>query len=145
MILIMIFGKFTNLKPEMAAFEMAASQTVAILLILNNSNKSNSYFADFEQVKQWLVILLTQSKLKKTDNKTPVGETGCLWIFFQLWPHWLFFFFECLGIQFFNSLTCDLWDTMPRQRSLTFIAREAEDFPRGGNHSKHVPLPTYLA
>ena len=51
MILIMIFGKFTNLKPEMAAFEMAASQTVAILLILNNSNKSNSYFADFEQVK----------------------------------------------------------------------------------------------
>ena len=48
MILIMIFGKFTNLKPEMAAFEMAASQTVAILLILNNSN---SYFADFEQVK----------------------------------------------------------------------------------------------
>ena len=38
--------RFIDLKPE-----MAASQTVAILLILNNSNKSNSYFADFEQVK----------------------------------------------------------------------------------------------
>ena len=26
--------------------------------------------------------------------------------------------FECLGIQFFNSLTCDLQDAMPRQTSL---------------------------
>ena len=25
------------------------------------------------------------------------------------------------------------------------LPREAEDFPRGGNHSKHVPLLTYLA
>ena len=25
------------------------------------------------------------------------------------------------------------------------LPREAEDFPRGGNHFKHVPLPTYLA
>ena len=24
------------------------------------------------------------------------------------------------------------------------LPREAEDFSRGGNHSKHVPLPTYL-
>ena len=55
------------------------------------------------------------------------------------------FFFECLGIQFFNSLTCDLRDTMARQRSLALIRREAEDFPRGENHSKHVPLPAYLA
>ena len=54
-------------------------------------------------------------------------------------------FFECLGIQFFNLLTCDLWDTMPRQRSPTLIPRETEDFPRGDNHSKHVPLPTNLA
>ena len=52
---------------------------------------------------------------------------------------------ECLGIQFFNLLTCDLWDTTPCQRSPTLIPREAEDFPRGDNHSKHVPLPTYLA
>ena len=25
------------------------------------------------------------------------------------------------------------------------LPRVAEDFPRGGNHSKHVPLRTYLA
>ena len=69
--------------------------------------------------------------------------------------------FECIGIQFFNSLTCDLRDAMPRQRSLTLthmwltgrhatpevtlhIPREAEDFPRGDRHFKHAPLPTYL-
>ena len=44
-----------------------------------------------------------------------------------------------------NSLTCDLRDAIPRQRSPTLIPREAEDFPRGFNHSKHVTLPTYLA
>ena len=55
------------------------------------------------------------------------------------------FFFECLGIQFFNSLTCDLWDTMPRRRSPTLTPREAEAFPRGDNYSQHVPLPTYQA
>ena len=44
------------------------------------------------------------------------------------------FIFECLGIQFFNSLTCDLRDTMPRQRSLTRLPREAENFPRGDRH-----------
>ena len=44
-----------------------------------------------------------------------------------------------------HSLTCDLPDAMPHQGSLTLIPREAEDFPRGDNHSKHVPLPTYLA
>ena len=68
----------------------------------------------------------------------------------ELYPDtWLFFFFECIGIQFFNSHTCDLRDAMPRQRSLTLtltvIPREAEDFPRGDNHSKRVPLPTHLA
>ena len=57
----------------------------------------------------------------------------------------LFIFFECLGIQFFSSLTCYLWDTMPCQRSPTLLPREAEDFPRGGNHSKHMPLLTCLA
>ena len=55
-----------------------------------------------------------------------------------------FFFFECLGIQFFNSLTCGLWDTMPCQRSPALLPREAEGFSRGDNHSKHMPLFTYL-
>ena len=53
-------------------------------------------------------------------------------------------FFESIGIQFFNLLTCDLWDAMPCQRSFTLIPKEAEGFPSGDNHSKHVPLLTYL-
>ena len=53
------------------------------------------------------------------------------------------YFFEYSGIQF-NSLTCDLRDTMPRQRSLTFLPREAEDFPWGDRYFKHVPRLTYL-
>ena len=54
------------------------------------------------------------------------------------------FLFECLGIQFFNSLTCDLRDTMPRERSLPLLPREAEDFLRGDRYFKHVPPLTYL-
>ena len=53
-------------------------------------------------------------------------------------------FFECLGIQFFNLLTCDLQDTMPRQRSPTLLPRQAEDFPRGDRNFKHVPPLAHL-
>ena len=54
--------------------------------------------AYFKQAKKVLVILLTLSKSKnQTDDKTPLGETGCLCIFF------LSFFFECSDIQFFDS------------------------------------------
>ena len=56
----------------------------------------------------------------------------------------IYSFFECLVIQFFNSLTCDLRDTMPRQRSLSLLPREVEDFPRGDRHFKHMPPLTYL-
>ena len=56
----------------------------------------------------------------------------------------LFYFFECLGIQFFNSVTCDLLDAMPCQGSPTLLPREAEDFTRGDNHSKYMPLLTCL-
>ena len=62
--------------------------------------------------------------------------------------HFIYLFiysFECLSIQFFNLLTCDLRDTKPRQRSLTLLPIEVEDFPTGGNHSKHMPPLTYLA
>ena len=55
-----------------------------------------------------------------------------------------YFFFECLGIQFFNSLTCELRDAMPRQRSLTLLPEEAEDFPRSSSHSNHMSPLTYL-
>ena len=57
---------------------------------------------------------------------------------------YLFLRFFFSGIQFFNSLTCDLRDTMPHQRSLTLLPREAEDFSRGDRHLKHVPPRTYL-
>ena len=33
---------------------------------------------------------------------------------------------------------------MPRQRSLTLLPGEAEDFPRGDMHFKHVPPLAYL-
>ena len=33
---------------------------------------------------------------------------------------------------------------MPRQRSLTLLPREVEDFPRGGNHFGYIPPLTYL-
>ena len=84
-------------------------------------------------------------------------------------PVLFFFFFECLGIQFFNSLPfltqsvrlplvtypslCSTYATygtlchaighqvLPTQP----LPREAKDFPRGDNHSKHNPLLTYLA
>ena len=65
--------------------------------------------------------------------------------FFIFFILFFFFFFECLGIQFFSSVKCDLQDTMPYQRSLTLLRREAEEFPRGGNHPKHMPPLTYLA
>ena len=78
-------------------------------------------------------------------------------------------FLDCLGIQFFNSSlfptqfvrpplaiyswlcnTCVTYrmpchtnghQTLPTQP----LPREAEDFPRGDNHFKHVLLPTYVA
>ena len=62
----------------------------------------------------------------------------------HLFIYLFIYLFEFLGIQFFNSLTCDLRDTMPRQRSLTLLPREAEDFPRGDKHFKHMPPLTYL-
>ena len=58
---------------------------------------------------------------------------------------YLLIYFECFGIELFNLLTCDLRDTMPPQRSLTLLPREAEDFPRGGSHPKHMAPLTYLA
>ena len=45
----------------------------------------------------------------------------------------------CTFSQAPRTVICDFaFSTQP-------ILREVEDFPRGGNHSKHVPLLTYLA
>ena len=76
------------------------------------------------------------------------------------------YFFEWLGIQvfnshshmiygtschgrsdshyIFNSLTCDLRYTMPRQRSLPILPREVKHFPMGDKRFKHVSPLTYL-
>ena len=62
-----------------------------------------SIFADFEQVKKISSYFADFGQVKKTNSKSPVGETGCLCIFCL----GVAFFFECIGIQFFNSLTCD--------------------------------------
>ena len=56
--------------------------------------------------------------------------------------HWPFF--ECLGIQFFNSSHVT-YGTPCRARGHSHSLREADDFPRGGNHSKHMLPPIYLA
>ena len=60
-------------------------------LLLNMAASDPSYSADFEQVKNLIVILmtlnkskiilLTLNKSKKTNSKTSMGETGCLCIF----------------------------------------------------------------
>ena len=76
--------------------------------------------------------------------KTPLRETGYLSIsFFHLF-YFIIIFFECLGIQFLvhSHVT---YGTLPRQRSLTLLPRETEDFLRVGNHSRHMPPLTYLA
>ena len=57
------------------------------------------------------------------------GQLGCLWL---PTPH-------CAALV---SLTEN--HVMPLVTNQP-LPREAEDFPRGGNHSKHVPLLTYLA
>ena len=108
-----------------------------------------SHFADFEQV----II-----KISHFISKTPFRETGCLDIFFwghatpasqtctvstgsELYPDTGFF--ECLGIRFFNSSHVT-YRTPCCTRGHSHSPREAEDFSRGDNHSKHMPTPTYL-
>ena len=99
---------------------------------------------DFEHLR-WL---LTLNKLKKVTTKLPWEKLdACTFLFLvfflaiaschrhstlasqtceglhQLWalPRNSAFVFECLG----NSLSCDLRDTIPRQRSPTLMLREA--------------------
>ena len=87
----------------------------------------------------------------------------------ELYPNyfWLPTFLDCSGIQFFDSPPFPTQSvrlplvTYPSLCSISVTYRtpchasghqvlltqpsEAEDFPRGGNHSMHVPLLTYLA
>ena len=65
---------FLKLRDKLSMLRMAApgmaTSDPTYFCWLWTSQKLSSYFADFEQVK------------KKTGNITPVGETGCLCIFF---------------------------------------------------------------
>ena len=98
----------------------------------------------FRKTKR-LIALKTLSK-SINFNKTPLGETGCL-------ANPYFLLTGCLGMQFFDSppypSTCVTY-RIPchvighQVHSHPILPREAEDFPRGDKHSKHVPLPTYL-
>ena len=42
--------------------------------------------ADFEQVKKLCTYFADFEQVKKTSSKTPMGETGCLYIFFLFRP-----------------------------------------------------------
>ena len=119
-----------------------------------------SHFADFAQVK--IMSHFTDFGQVKIFNKTPLGEAG-----FLSSPYFLNT--GSLGIQFFDSppiptqsvrlpfvtypSLCStgvtyrmLCHSIGHQVLLTQpLPREREDFPRGGNHSEHVLLLTYLA
>ena len=92
--------------------------------------------------------------------ETPLGETGCLGSFyFTYWlpKHPVIWFILILTqsvrlpMVTYTLLcsTCMTYETLcyaignqvlPTQ----LLSREAEDFPRGDRHFKHVPPPTYL-
>ena len=131
---------------------------LVILLTLNKSKKKLTVKLPWEKPETYAFFVYTTASCH--GHSTLVSQT--YESLHQLWAlpqHLAFFCFEWIGIQFFNSHTCDLRDALPRQRSLThthvtyampcharghLIPREAEDFPRGDNQSKHMPLPTYL-
>ena len=132
------------------------------LLTLSKS-KNDCCFADFGQVR------------KQPYNKTPLGETGCLSYFLgylsmlpalhpsfsDLWRSPALIStttgFGCLLfliIQAFSFLIHPLFLSplfLPchasDQKGLPMrpLPRKVEDFPRGCNHSKHMPQLTYLA
>ena len=112
----------------------------------------------------WLLfvwLLLEWLILKFNPNKTPLGETAYL-------GNLYFLRIGCLGIHFsftfcptqsvrlplvtYPSLcsTCMTYRTPYHSIGhqvlpILLLPREADDFLRGGKHSTHVPLLTYLA
>ena len=126
-----------------------------------------SHFADFEQVITKISHFDDFEQVKQYYHKIRLRETRCLSIFFFeatalcqghstlasqtcRCPLALcstltlgFFFFECVGIRFFNSSHVS-YGTPCSARGHSHSPKEAEDFPRGGNHSKHMPPLTYL-
>ena len=75
-------------------------------------------------------------------NKTPSGDTGMTMqpLLFTYWlPRHTHFWFT----PFPTQLGC--LGYLHQLLSAQPLPREAEDFHRGGKHSKHMPLLTYLA
>ena len=121
---------------------------VIIIIIVNNNNNNNNNNKNLQKKLPWEkldVWAFFEATTLCDLHSTLASQTRK--VLHQLWTlpqHKTFFFFECLGIRFLNSLTCDLRDTMPPQRSLTLLPREAEDSPRDDRHFKHVSPRTYL-
>ena len=92
-------------------------------------------------VASWMAAYFEQEKVKKTNNKTPVGETRCLCIFC-----FLFIFGHCLISPALHPGFSDLWGMLSHARGHphSFLGKQRISL-WGGNHSKDVPLPTCLA
>ena len=101
---------------------MDSSKMILMMII------TNSHFADFEQV------------IIKINHFADFEQNS---LERKRMPRHLFFF-ECLGIQFFNSSHVT-YGTLYRTMGHSHSPKEAEDFLRGGNHSEHMPMLTYLA
>ena len=68
-----VFLLTLNKSKNLVVILLTLNKSKNLVVILLTLNKSKNYFTDFEQVK-------------KTNSKTPMGETGCLCIFFLFRP-----------------------------------------------------------
>ena len=121
-----------------------------------NFGQIKNKFTDFEQVKKIKLYCWLWTRVKLNPQQNSLGRNR---IPKHVWGHYLvspalhpgfsdprrsppaltlprhkaifILFFECLGNQFFDSLTCELPDAMLRRRSLTLLlSRETRDFPK---------------
>ena len=76
-----------------------------------------SHFADFEQAINKISHFVDCEQIKKLTAKRPWEKPDAYAFFCFGHPR----FYECIGIQFFSSLTCDLRNAMSRQRSHTHM------------------------
>ena len=80
-----------------------------------------SHFADFEQAINKISHFVDCEQIKKLTAKRPWEKPDAYAFFCFGHPR----FYECIGIQFFSSLTCDLRNAMSRQRSHTHMCLTA--------------------
>ena len=126
-----------------------------------------SHFAAFEQVIIKISHFADFGQFKKYYQQNSLGRNRMPRLFF-FWGHYpvspalhpgfsdlwrpppalsatptLGFFFECLGIQFFNSSHVT-YGTPCRARGHSHSPKEAEHFLRGEKYFRHMPPLTYL-